>query len=178
MLSLRRGGASLARQSRTLRLRQSRSYASGGHGAAHDHGHGHGHPQAEESMGVFFYALFGAAPASAVLYYACQPGAGGQPSSLTQAMERFSDFRSEWEKRNILHTQAIEQAAHDKNLFYNVQRNTHVELKFPEAFQTGSPFNVPAGHYGNMDKVVAHYKQQHVEEEERKAKKLAAKRPE
>ncbi|KLU92933.1 hypothetical protein MAPG_11881 [Magnaporthiopsis poae ATCC 64411] len=175
-------------------------------------------------MGVFFYALFGAAPASAVLYYACQPGADGQPSSLTQAIERFSDFRSEWEKRNILHTQAIEQAAHDKNLFYNVQRNTHVELKFPEyvtlpcslcpslswlgyirtecemrlfviplrhhqhwltawlvrhrAFQTGSPFNVPAGHYGNMDKVVAHYKQQHVEEEERKAKKLAAKQSE
>ncbi|KAL8397646.1 hypothetical protein RB594_004382 [Gaeumannomyces avenae] len=168
MLSLRRGGASLARQSRALSLRQSRSYASGGHG------HGHSH-QVEESMGMAFYATFGAVPVSAALYYACQPGADGQPSSLTQAIDRLSDFRNDWETRNNWHTQAIEQAAHDKNLFYNVQRNTHVELKFPEIFQTGSPYNVPAGHYGNMDKVVAHYKQQHLEEEERKAKKLAAK---
>jgi hypothetical protein len=34
---------------------------------------------------------------------------------------------------------------------------------------------VPAGHYVNMDKVVEHYRKQHLDEEDRKAKKLAAK---
>ena len=41
-------------------------------------------------------------------------------------------------------------------------------------FQHGSPINVPAGHYVNLDKVVAHYRKQHIEEEERKVKKLEA----
>lgn len=41
-------------------------------------------------------------------------------------------------------------------------------------FTHGSPFNVPAGHYANMDKVIAHYKKQYHDEETRKAKKLAA----
>ena len=41
-------------------------------------------------------------------------------------------------------------------------------------FGHGSPYNVPAGHYVNMDKVVAHYNQKHLAAEERKAKKLAA----
>jgi hypothetical protein len=34
--------------------------------------------------------------------------------------------------------------------------------------------NVPAGHYIKLDKVLAHYKKKHLDEEERKAKKLAA----
>jgi hypothetical protein len=35
-------------------------------------------------------------------------------------------------------------------------------------FHAGSPFNVPAGHHTNLDKVVEHYRQQHLDEEERK----------
>lgn len=38
---------------------------------------------------------------------------------------------------------------------------------------SGSPRNVPAGHYVNLDKVVEHYRKQHLDDEERKAKKLA-----
>jgi len=41
-------------------------------------------------------------------------------------------------------------------------------------FTTGSPFNVPAGHNANLDHVVNHYRERHINEEERKAKKLAA----
>ena len=41
-------------------------------------------------------------------------------------------------------------------------------------FTQGSPYNVPAGHYVNLDKVVAHYRKKHLDEEERKAKKIAA----
>lgn len=41
-------------------------------------------------------------------------------------------------------------------------------------FQHGSPFNVPAGSGVNLDKVIAHYRKQYLEEEVRKAKRLAA----
>lgn len=42
-------------------------------------------------------------------------------------------------------------------------------------FHAGSPFNVPAGHNTNLDKVVEHYKQKHYDEEERKATKARSK---
>jgi hypothetical protein len=51
-------------------------------------------------------------------------------------------------------------------------------LPIPDAlhrvFQTGSPRNVPAGHSVNLYKLNAHYRQQHLDEEERKARELAA----
>jgi hypothetical protein len=44
-------------------------------------------------------------------------------------------------------------------------------------FNTGSPWNVPAGHGArNMDQLVAHYEKKNADEEERKAKLLAEKR--
>jgi hypothetical protein len=40
----------------------------------------------------------------------------------------------------------------------------------------GAPWNVPAGHRGrNLEEVTEHFRLQHVAEEERKVKKLAAK---
>ena len=42
-------------------------------------------------------------------------------------------------------------------------------------FHAGSPFNVPAGHNANLDKVVEHYRQQHLDEEERKATQARSK---
>lgn len=41
-------------------------------------------------------------------------------------------------------------------------------------FHSGSPSNVPAGHGINLDQVVEHYRRQHLDEEARKAKLLAA----
>lgn len=40
-------------------------------------------------------------------------------------------------------------------------------------FHSGSPRNVPAGHYVNIDHVVEHYRKEHLDEEERKFKKLS-----
>lgn len=39
--------------------------------------------------------------------------------------------------------------------------------------EAGCPHNVPAGHYANLDHLVAHYRKEHLEEEERKLKRLA-----
>ncbi|EFY90846.1 NADH-ubiquinone oxidoreductase 17.8 kDa subunit [Metarhizium acridum CQMa 102] len=41
------------------------------------------------------------------------------------------------------------------------------------AFQSHAPRNIQAGHLVNLDHVVEHYKQKHLEDEDRKAKKLA-----
>ena len=40
---------------------------------------------------------------------------------------------------------------------------------------SGSPFNVPAGHQPNLDHVTEHYRQAYAAEEERKAKALLKK---
>lgn len=49
---------------------------------------------------------------------------------------------------------------------------------FCRLINSGCPNNVPAGHYANLDHLVEHYRKEHLDEEERKAKKLAeAKKP-
>ncbi|KAK0703617.1 hypothetical protein B0T26DRAFT_657355, partial [Lasiosphaeria miniovina] len=121
-----------------------------------------------------FYIALGTVAASIFFYSVSRTGEDGKPSAIHRALEQWADLKDKWEVRNQLTTAAVEQAGRDKNIFINAPRNTHYELRHPEAFQHGSPFNVPAGHYVNMDKVVAHYRKQHLDEEERKAKNLAA----
>lgn len=85
----------------------------------------------------------------------------------------------------------VEQAGHDRNLFLNSSTPNSPDLKFPEYASSmifpqgvtsrlrraltlyrhvsaGSPYNVPAGHYANLDKLVAHYQEKHTKEEEEK----------
>jgi len=41
-------------------------------------------------------------------------------------------MNKEWAQKNHNNTAAIQQAAKDKHLFYNIERNTHIELSYPE----------------------------------------------
>ncbi|KAK3335642.1 hypothetical protein B0T19DRAFT_14158 [Cercophora scortea] len=176
MSALGQRAACVARQARQARpngVRSKRTYASESHG--HDHGHGHHAPPVEESLGSAFYIAIGAIPASMFVYSISRPGKDGQPSAVSTWLEKLSDNKEKWETRAHLTTAAIQEAARDKHLFYNIERNRHIELSYPEVFQHGSPFNVPAGHSVNLDQVVSHYRKQHLDEEERKATKLAAK---
>ncbi|KAK3372555.1 hypothetical protein B0H63DRAFT_453873 [Podospora didyma] len=167
MSALGQRAASVARQARPTVARNTRSYASGGH----DHHHA---PAAPEALGKAFFVAVGAIPASMVLYAMSRPGKDGEKSTFGKYLEDVSNMRETWKTRNHLTTAAVEQAARDKHLFYNVERSAYHELRHPEVFQHGSPFNVPAGHSVNMDKVVAHYQRKHLDEEDRKARKLAA----
>ncbi|EGS23247.1 uncharacterized protein CTHT_0009140 [Thermochaetoides thermophila DSM 1495] len=121
-----------------------------------------------------FYIAVGGIASSFVIYNISRPGPNGEPSSLHKWFSKISDYKDEWETRNTLMAAALEQAAHDKHLLLTAERSRHIELKYPEVFSHGSPFNVPAGFYPNLDHVIEHYRKQHLEEEERKAKKLAA----
>jgi len=170
MSALRQRAAQLATQGRTARLagaRNARTYAS-------SHGHHEAPHTVEESLGRGFYITLGTIVGSVVVYQISRPAENGDLSTLHKWTEKIADYGNEWERRNVLMTAALEQAAHDKHLLYGVERSKHYELTYPEAFTHGSPFNVPAGHYPKLDKVVAHYQKQYHEEEARKAKKLAA----
>lgn len=77
-------------------------------------------------------------------------------------------MKEKYQARNTHHTNMLEQAAFDKHLFWNTSGTKHVELKFPEIFNTGSPYNVSAGQGSrNMDTLVAHYEKLNADEAER-----------
>ncbi|OTB13982.1 hypothetical protein K445DRAFT_319509 [Daldinia sp. EC12] len=177
MQALRTRAACAARRARpTTTPRASRSYASEshGHGHGHDHHHHHHAPEVAEGLGSAFYVFAAAVPASYVAYSISRPGPDGEESSLSRWMRSFEYF-NDWELRNTLRSNMIEQAAHDKHLLLHAGSSSHVELKMPELIYAGSPWNIPAGHYPNIDHLTAHYRQQAATEEERKAKVLAAK---
>lgn len=69
-------------------------------------------------------------------YSISRPGKDGSPSSLTNWLQGFEYFRAQDMERNLLRTNAVEQAAADKHLFYNAERNAHIELKMPEYVTT------------------------------------------
>ncbi|KAI9843732.1 MAG: hypothetical protein M1838_002495 [Thelocarpon superellum] len=65
----------------------------------------------------------------------------------------------------------VEQAAFDRNLFQSSRKNATVELRFPEIFNTGSPYNHIAGHSGgDLTTLIEHYEKQNRDEEERKVR--------
>ncbi|KAI0470132.1 hypothetical protein F4859DRAFT_120125 [Xylaria cf. heliscus] len=175
MQALRTRAVGVARRARPTTLRTSRSYASEshGHGDHHHHHHHHHHEEVKEELGTAFYLFAAALPVSIVGYQISRPGADGEPSSVSKWLQQF-DYFQDWETRNALRTDILEQAAHDKHLFLSAGRNPYVELKTPELLNSGSPYNVPAGHYPNLSHVTEHYRKQAAAEEERKAKKLAA----
>lgn len=47
------------------------------------------------------------------------------------------------------------------------------EADIDRALQSHAPRNIRAGHIRHLDDVVEHFRQQHIKDEERKAKKLA-----
>ncbi|KAF3015582.1 hypothetical protein E8E14_008124 [Neopestalotiopsis sp. 37M] len=166
MQAVRQRAACVARRARPSMARQVRSYASD---------HGHAAPQVEEKLSTSFYVFIGLVPASMFFYGISRPGKNGEPSSLTNWLRGFEYFRQEDIERNALRTQLYEQAAHDKHLFLHAEKNPHIDLKMPELIDSGAPWNVPAGHRGRtMGELTEHFKKQHIEEEERKLKKLAA----
>ncbi|KAI5923351.1 hypothetical protein F4810DRAFT_710779 [Camillea tinctor] len=172
MQALRTRAACAARRTRPTTLRTSRSYASESHGHGHGDHHHSAHHQVEEKLGASFYVFASAVPLSVLGYKITRPGPDGEPSAVSKWIAQF-DYLNEFETRNALRTQAIEQAAHDKHLFLHAGKNQHVELKTPELIFSGSSINVPAGFYPNLDHVTEHYRQQAATEEERKAKRMA-----
>ena len=79
-----------------------------------------------------FYIFAAAVPLSYAGYAISRPGPNGEPSSVEKWLRGFESLNDTWAERNDIRTRLIEQAAHDKHLFFYAGRSTHVELKMPE----------------------------------------------
>ncbi|TAQ83350.1 hypothetical protein B7494_g8326 [Chlorociboria aeruginascens] len=154
------------------RFKSNETHGSDHHGADHDHHHAEAK---DEPIGVSFYIILAAIPISLGVYSLSRPK-DGKPAALTKLIENWAYYGDKWADRNTLHTKMIEQAAFDRNLFQSSKASGHIELRFPEQFNTGSPWNVIAGHGArNMDHLVEHYQKINRDEEERKLKALSEK---
>ena len=147
--------------------RSARTYASDAHA--------HHKPAApvNESFGTGSIITVGTFFAGVILYQFVPKE--GETSALTNWLTKYQSRAEHWEEINALHTKTLQQAAFDRNLFENASnKHRFVDVAYPEAFSSHAPRNIQAGQLANMDHVVEHYRQQHLNEEERKAKALAA----
>ncbi|EMC93245.1 hypothetical protein BAUCODRAFT_125121 [Baudoinia panamericana UAMH 10762] len=165
-----------ARRLRPQLQKQPRRYAGdsqGAHERFEPHG-GHNQHPTHESFGAGFYVTIATIPASIALYYLTRQGTNEQPWATRFIRDTYNDYAVKWARRNDLHTQAVEQAAADRVLFLNEssQNPRTVDVRFPEQLNTGAPWNVPAGHYANMDTVIAKYEKESFEAQERKLQQI------
>ncbi|KAH7061654.1 hypothetical protein BKA63DRAFT_527924 [Paraphoma chrysanthemicola] len=166
MQSLRRTAATAARKGRTALPRQPRRYA-------HDEAaHGHGHAPVNEPIGIGFWGTIATIPAAWALYFVSRDSSDNAQPVLTRVINGYTETTEKWSKRNDLHVRMIEQAGEDRVLFMNTRPQEHVDMKFPEIMNVGSPYNVPAGSQNSMDKVIAKYKKLAYEDNERKLEAL------
>ncbi|KAK4540824.1 hypothetical protein LTR36_008901 [Oleoguttula mirabilis] len=177
MQPLQRTALRSARRLRPQVQKQPRRYAGDSQGA-HERFEPHGGPNkhpVNESLGPGFYMTLALIPASFALYKFTRQGTDEQPFFTRYIRDTYNSYAETWARRNDMHTQMIEQAAADRNLFLNESQSSHrrVDLRFPEQFNTGAPWNVPAGHgSANIDKVIAKYEQEAFAENDRKLQQL------
>lgn len=78
-----------------------------------------------------FYIAIAAIPATFAIYKFSAQGTDQKPY-FTRLIESYNSWQETYRARNDLHTQMVEQAAADKNLFLNERGTKHVDLRFPE----------------------------------------------
>ncbi|KAF2634340.1 hypothetical protein P280DRAFT_474699 [Massarina eburnea CBS 473.64] len=172
MQSLRRTALTAARKGQTRFPRQPRRYAHDEHAHGHDHGHGHDHAPVAESMGNGFWITVGSIPAGWLIYYISRSDDPNAPPFLTRMIDKYTDSQEKLTARNDLHVKMMEKAGDDRVLFKHSTPHGHVQMKFPEIMNNGSPYNVPAGSQVNMDKVIEKYRRVANEDNERKLEAL------
>ncbi|KAH6670522.1 NADH-ubiquinone oxidoreductase 17.8 kDa subunit [Halenospora varia] len=188
MIPLRRKAVQAAGRLPAAASLRTRQYSTAQHGKEGDHvqhsagestehgEHEHHAPPQAESLGAGFFVCLAAVPLSIGVYAMSRPDANGKAAGFSRFIDGYSYYQDKWAASNNLHTAAIEQAAYYKNLDRSATGTTHVDLRFPEIFNTGSPYNVVAGQgTRGLDEMVAHYQKLNADEVERKSKIAAEK---
>ncbi|KAL8730621.1 MAG: hypothetical protein Q9166_003934 [cf. Caloplaca sp. 2 TL-2023] len=144
--------------------------------------HGH-HPEpSNEPLGRGFYFTIAAIPLSFAIYKFSRSanGSSAEPAQplLTRIIRGYDNWQKSYAERNAMHTKMVEQAGHDRNLFNNSKPSPLVDLSFPEIFNTGSPYNVPAGHGANLDELINHYRRKNAEQDAKVRARMDAKKEE
>lgn len=73
-----------------------------------------------------------ALPLSCLVYFVSRPGENGETPALTRWVNSYRGWNDTWEERGVLHAQAVQQAAHDRQLFKAAPRSGNHELRYPE----------------------------------------------
>jgi len=141
-------------------------------GSSTEHGHHQAAPE-NESLGTGFFILLAGVPIVLGVYSLSRPSANGDLKGFSKMIHKYQEYKDSLERKNGAHVAMLEQAAFDRNLFQSDKGSSHIDLRFPEIFNTGAPWNVPAGHGPrNIDQLVAHYEKKNAEAEEAKLKRL------
>jgi len=168
MLLVRR---SAARAHLVLRRLQPRRFDS--HTATHGD---HAHPPMEsvnESFGPGFYISLATLTTGFVLYRLTQSTEKSASHTwISSLIDKWTPSERIWEERNAIRTAAMEKAAEDRHLFLGARPNDTIDLLSQEIFNTGSPFNVPAGSTADLSAVAAHYHRRNREVEERRIARM------
>ncbi|KAK2799014.1 hypothetical protein FQN50_008641 [Emmonsiellopsis sp. PD_5] len=156
-----------AAPARTLLRRQQPCRS--GSSAAHDHHHAE---PVNETFGRGFYLSIASVPVGILLYNYSTSDPEKTPW-ITRLIEDSFPKESMWERRNAIHTAAIEQAAQDRHLFQSQNDPVNIGLSCPEVFNTGSPMNVPAGNgSADLTAVVSHYQMRNKKTEEQRVARM------
>ncbi|KAL8701501.1 MAG: hypothetical protein Q9224_000465 [Gallowayella concinna] len=144
----------------------------------HDH-----HPEPlNEPLGRGFYFAVAVIPLSFALYKFSRASDRSSAEStqpwLTRIIRGYEDWHKSYAERNAMHTKMVEQAGHDRNIFTNSTPSPLVDLSFPEIFNTGSPYNVPAGHGANLDELINHYRRKRADQDAKTRARMDAKKEE
>ncbi|KAL7276309.1 hypothetical protein RUND412_000723 [Rhizina undulata] len=119
------------------------------------------HVHHEEGFGKGFYISIAAAAGCLALYKLEQKISGAEGSPFTRMIEYYADLQKVWEERNDRHTRMAQRAAADRSLFQDSKPSTHINLKFPEVFNSGSPHNRETGWSGgDLTALYKHYEEQ------------------
>ncbi|WEW58481.1 hypothetical protein PRK78_003949 [Emydomyces testavorans] len=118
-----------------------------------------------------FYLAIASVPVGLALYKYSTSDPKNTPW-ITRLIEEYTPSQKLWEKRNAIHTLAVEKAAADRHLFHSQNPPLTIDLSCPEIFNTGSPINMPAGNSsGDLRAVIAHYqRRQRAQEDNRLAR--------
>ncbi|KAL2004387.1 hypothetical protein VTN02DRAFT_2033 [Thermoascus thermophilus] len=144
-----------------LRRQQPRRFDS--HAAHTDHHHA---GPASESYGPGFYVSVLTLTAGFVLYRLHRSTEeSGSQSWISSLINKWTPSEKLFEQRNAIRTVAMEKAAHDRHLFQAQGPREYIELRHPEVFNTGSPYNVAAGSSADLSAVAAHYERKNREVE-------------
>ncbi|KAF1808068.1 hypothetical protein P152DRAFT_462942 [Eremomyces bilateralis CBS 781.70] len=147
MRPLANSGWKAFQQTRSLLPRTTRRFAGDSHGSHHSE-------PVNESLGKGFWVTLAAIPTGALLYNIL---ASGEKPFITRWIESYGHWQNKWAETNALRSAYIQQAREDRNIIVNSKYRGPSELNGAEVFNAGSPYNVPAGHGINLDKLVEHY---------------------
>ncbi|KAL1980027.1 hypothetical protein VTN96DRAFT_4786 [Rasamsonia emersonii] len=128
---------------------------------------------ANESFGPSFYVAVTTFATGYVLYRIHKASQeSGSETWLSSLIRKWTPLEKVFEERNAIRTAAMEKAAVDRHLFASAPGKEYIDLKMPELFNAGSPYNVPPGSQADLSAVAAYYHQKNKEIEEQRVARM------